>query len=275
MLFAAGLEHGDAPELWNVDHPGRVAAVHKAYLDAGAQLILTNTFGGNRFRQELHGYESRVAEFNHAAASLLRETVDASGKRALVVGDIGPTGQVLSPYGELSYQEAVEAFAEQAAALVEGGVDLIWTETMADLDEVRAAVEGIRQASQDIPIISTMTFDTRGRTMMGVTPEKAVKTLRSYGTAAVGGNCGNGPEEIIAVIEKMHTADPGAVLVAKANAGVPTLVAGKPVYRATPQDMAGYAIQVRAAGAQIIGACCGSSPDHIRAIAEALESVRT
>jgi 5-methyltetrahydrofolate--homocysteine methyltransferase len=275
MLFAAGLEHGGAPELWNVDQPERVAAVHRAYLDAGAQLLLTNTFGGNRFRQELHGYQCRVAEFNRSAAALLREAVDASGKQALVVGDIGPTGQVLSPYGELSFQEAVEAFAEQAAALVEGGVDLIWTETMADLEEVRAAVEGVRLASQDIPIISTMTFDTHGRTMMGVTPEKAVKTLCSYGAAAVGGNCGNGPEEIIAVIEKMHATDPEAVLVAKANAGVPTLVAGKPVYRASPQDMAEYAVKVRLAGARIIGACCGSTPDHIRAIAEALEGIKT
>ncbi len=272
MLFAGGLEHGGAPELWNVEHPDRVAAVHRAYLEAGSQLLLTNTFGANRLRQSLHGYQSRVSEFNRAASQLLRQVIAESGKEAVVAGDIGPTGGVLQPYGEMSYQEAVDAFAEQASALIEGGVDLIWTETMADLEEVRAAVEGIRQVSADIPVITTMTFDTRGRTMMGVTPEKAANTLSSYGAVAVGGNCGNGPDEIIGVVEKMHATAPQALLVAKANAGVPTLVAGKPVYRATPEDMAGYASQVYTAGARIIGACCGSTPDHIRAIAEALKS---
>jgi 5-methyltetrahydrofolate--homocysteine methyltransferase len=173
----------------------------------------------------------------------------------------------------MEYDEAVSAFAEQATALLEGGVDLIWIETMADLEEVRAAVEGVRQASVDIPIIATMTFDTRGRTMMGVTPESAAGVLPELGTAAIGGNCGNGPDEIIEVIRKMHAAQPEMVLVAKANAGVPTLVSGKPVYKASPEDMTGYAAQVFDAGARIIGACCGSTPEHIRAIAAALREM--
>lgn len=270
MLFASGLEHGDAPELWNVVFPQRVAAVHRAYIEAGSRLLLTNTFGGNRYRLMLHRLEDRVAELNRAAASILRREVSLSGVDALVAGDIGPSGGLLLPLGELTYPEAVEAFREQAAALVEGGVDVIWIETMSDLEEVRAAVEGVRQASMDIPIITTMTFDTRGYTMMGVAPERAISILNTYGAAAVGGNCGNGPEEVIQVIEKMYTADPQATLVAKANAGIPELVGGEPVYRASPEAMAEYAVKAFDAGARIIGACCGSTPAHIQAIAGSL-----
>jgi 5-methyltetrahydrofolate--homocysteine methyltransferase len=273
-LFASGLEHGEAPERWTIEYPHKVSDIHLAYLEAGSQILLTNTFGGNRLRLALHGLEGQVSELNRAAAGLLREAIQASGREALAAGDIGPSGGVLLPYGEMEYEEALAAFAEQARALVEGGVDLIWIETMADLEEVRAAVEGVRQASADIPIITTMTFDTRGRTMMGVTPERAAEALVGYGAAALGGNCGNGPDEIIEVIGKMRAAQPGAVLVAKANAGVPTLVGGRPVYRATPQDMTGYAVQAYQAGARIIGACCGSTPEHIQAIASALAALQ-
>jgi 5-methyltetrahydrofolate--homocysteine methyltransferase len=272
MLFASGLEHGGSPELWNVEHPDRVAAVHRAYLNAGSRILLSNTFGGTRYRLQLHNMENRVAELNQAAASLLREVVSSSGIQALVAGDIGPSGQLLEPLGELTFDEAVDGFAEQAAALVSGGVDLLWIETMSALDEVQAAVQGARRASETIPVVTTMTFDTHGRTMMGVTPEKAVTTLLSYGAAAVGGNCGNGPEEVVTVIEKMHATSPEAVLVAKANAGIPELIKGRPVYRASPEEMAEYAVQVYEAGARIIGACCGSTNAHIQAIAEALKA---
>lgn len=270
MLFASGLTQGYSPEFWNVEQPEKVAAIHQAYLDAGAQILLTNTFGGTRFRLALHKAQERVEELNIAAVKLLQKVAQTASRSVLVAGNIGPTGQVLLPYGEMSYDEAREAFAEQAAALIGGGVDLIWIETMADLEEVRAAIEGIRQISQDIPIMATMTFDTRGRTMMGVTPEKAVTTMVSFGASAVGGNCGNGPAEILGVIEKMHATLPEAILVAKSNAGVPTLVGGRPVYGASPADMADYAVKVYNAGARIIGACCGSTPDHIKAIAQAL-----
>lgn len=270
MLFASGLTQGYSPEFWNVEQPEKVAAIHQAYLDAGAQILLTNTFGGTRFRLALHKAEERVEELNIAAVKLLQKVAQTASRPVLVAGNIGPTGQVLLPYGEMSYDEAREAFAEQAAALIGAGVDLIWIETMADLEEVRAAIEGIRQISQDIPIMATMTFDTRGRTMMGVTPEKAVTTMVSFGASAVGGNCGNGPAEILGVIEKMHTTLPEAILVAKSNAGVPTLVGGRPVYGASPADMADYAVKVYNAGARIIGACCGSTPEHIKAIAQAL-----
>lgn len=272
MLFAAGLEHGDSPELWNVEHPDRVAAIARGYLEAGSQLLLTNTFGGTRLRMAMHGLQDRVRELNLAAVHLLRQEVAASGRKALVAGDIGPSGQVLLPYGELSYEQALEAFHEQAAALVEGGVDVIWIETMSALEEMQAAVEAVRKVSRDIPILTTMTFDTRGRTMMGVTPQAAISALAPLGAAAIGGNCGNGPDEIIAVVEKMHATMPDALLVAKANAGIPELVKGQPVYRATPDDMAAYANQVFDAGARIIGACCGSTPAHIKAIHEALQA---
>jgi 5-methyltetrahydrofolate--homocysteine methyltransferase len=274
MLFASGLGHGGAPELWNVDFPDRVAEVHRAYMQAGSRLLLTNTFGGNRYRLMLHNLEDRVAELNRAAASILREEVSTSGLDALAAGDIGPSGGLLEPLGEMTFTQAVEAFHQQASALIEGGVDVIWIETMADLEEVRAAVEGVRQASVDVPIIATMTFDTRGHTMMGVTPERAIVALSSFGAAAIGGNCGNGPEEIIQVVEKMHATAPQTTLVAKANAGIPELVGGKPVYRASPETMAEYAVQVFNAGARIIGACCGSTPAHIQAIAGALAPVR-
>ena len=272
MLFSSGLGHGGAPELWNIEQPDKVAAVHRGYLEAGARLLLTNTFGGTRHRLSLHSQEGRVSELNRAAVKILRQVVDESGVEALVAGDIGPSGGVLLPYGTMSFEEARDGFAEQAAALLEGGVDLIWIETMADLEEVRAAVEGVRSVSKDIPIVTCMTFDTHGRTMMGVKPETAATTLATYGASAVGGNCGNGVEEIITVVEKMHATAPDAILVAKANAGIPKLIGGRPVYQATPEDMADYAVKAYAAGARIIGACCGSTPAHIQAISSALAS---
>lgn len=271
VLFAAGLEQGDPPELWNLKHPERVAQVHQAYIDAGSRIILTNTFGGNRLRLALHNAAEQVPAANKAAAQILRGIADQSGLDILVAGDIGPTGEVLAPYGEMAFQDAKQAFKEQAAALIEGGVDLIWIETMSDLEEVRAAFEAAREVSQEVPIVTTMTFDTHGRTMMGVTPEKAFETLSGFGAAALGGNCGNGPEEIIEVVTKMHAINPDTILVAKANAGIPELVAGKAVYRASPETMANYAVQSYQAGARLIGACCGSTPDHIAAISQALD----
>jgi methionine synthase I (cobalamin-dependent) len=270
VLFASGLEHGDPPELWNINYPERVAAVHQEYIKAGSQVLLTNTFGGSRYRLSLHNAQDQVVEANQAAAKILRQVADESDVEIIVAGDIGPSGEVLAPYGELAFQDAKDGFTEQAAALIAGDVDLIWIETMSDLEEVRAAVEGTREVSQDIPIVTTMTFDTHGRTMMGVTPEQAFETLSSLNVVALGGNCGNGPEEIIEVINRMSTLNNGKPLVAKANAGIPELVQGKAVYRASPETMAEYAIKSYQAGARIIGGCCGSTPDHIKAIKGAL-----
>ena len=272
MLFANGLMFGDPPEVWNLTHPDVVRQVHRGYLAAGSQILMTNTFGGNRMRLSLHGLQGRVAELNQTAAILLRSEVEAAGGDALVAGDIGPSGAILAPTGTLDYDEAVDIFAEQAAALVAGGVDLIWIETMSDLLEIKAAIEGVRRVSPGIALITTMTFDTRGHTMMGVSPEQAVASLTAWGADAIGGNCGNGPDELIPVVAKMRAAAPDAVLVGKSNAGMPELVDMKAVYRAEPSVMAAYAIEVRAAGASLIGACCGSTPAHLRAMSEALSS---
>jgi 5-methyltetrahydrofolate--homocysteine methyltransferase len=174
MLFAAGLQFGDPPEMWNLTQPDVVRRVHRGYIDAGSKIVLTNTFGGNRLRLSLHGNEKRVSEFNQMAAIILRAELDAAGSDALMAGDIGPSGSIMAPLGTLEYDEAVDVFAEQATALVAGGVDLIWIETMSDLSEVKAAIEGVRRVAPDLPLIATMTFDTRGRTMMGVTPEQAI-----------------------------------------------------------------------------------------------------
>jgi len=270
MLFEAGLQFGDPPEVWNLTHSDVVRGIHRGYLDAGARLVLTNTFGGNRLRLSLGGMEERVAEFNRTAAILLRAEVNAAGGSALVAGDIGPSGLILAPLGTLEYADAVDAFAEQAEALVAGGVDVIWVETMSDLGEIRAAIEGVRRVAPDMPIIATMTFDTRGHTMMGVSPEQAAKALLELGADAIGGNCGNGPDEILPVIARMHAAAPDAVLVAKSNVGMPELVDGRAVYLTGPQEMARRAVEMRAAGATILGGCCGSTPAHLRAMAAAL-----
>jgi 5-methyltetrahydrofolate--homocysteine methyltransferase len=266
MLFANGLLFGDPPEVWNLSKPDIVRRIHRGYLDAGSQIIMTNTFGGNRMRLSLHGLESRVAELNQTAAILVRSEVDAAGGTALVAGDIGPSGAILAPTGTLDYDEAVDIFAEQAAALVAGGVDLIWIETMSDLNEIKAAIEGVRRVSPGIALITTMTFDTRGYTMMGVSPEQALASLTAWGADAIGGNCGNGPDELIAVVKKMQAAGPTVPLVAKSNAGMPELVDMRAVYRASPEVMADAAVEMRDSGASIVGGCCGTTPEHLARI---------
>jgi methionine synthase I (cobalamin-dependent) len=270
MLFSAGLQFGDPPEVWSLSHPDVVRRIQRGYLEAGSRILLTNTFGGNRLRLGLHGLQDRVAELNQTAAILARAEVDAAGGRALVAGDIGPSGEIVAPLGTLAYDVAVDVFAEQAAALVAGGVDVIWIETMSDLQEIKAAIEGVRRTAQAIPLIATMTFDTRGHTMMGVSPEQAVAALAAWGADAIGGNCGNGPDEMLAVIERMHVVAPDVLLVAKSNAGMPELIDMQAVYRADPATMAGQALAMHQAGARIVGGCCGSTPAHLAAIAEIL-----
>ncbi len=270
MLMSLGLGQGRAPELWNVEQPDKVRIVYRGYIDAGSQIILTNTFGGVRYRLEMHGLGERVHELNKAAAELARLEADRVPQPVVVAGSMGPTGQMLQPYGLLAEEDAVAAFEAQARALIEGGVDVLWIETMSDLGEVRAAVTGARRADPAFPLVTTMTFDTNGRTMMGVTPEQAIAELSGYGVVALGGNCGKGPDELQEVIRKMHAINPEAVLIAKANAGLPRLIEGALIYDATPEVMAEFALKLRADGATIIGACCGSTPDHIRAIAAAL-----
>jgi 5-methyltetrahydrofolate--homocysteine methyltransferase len=268
MLQRAGLAAGSAPELWNLENPDAIHALHQGYVDAGADMILTNTFGGSAIRLEREGLSEKASEINVAAAKLAR---DIAGDDVLVIGDIGPTGQMLAPLGTLTYEDAVATFAEQAAALAEGGVDAILIETMSDLNEVQAAVEGVRKVT-DLPIIATMSFDTKGRTMMGVKPEKAAKTLTELGVDVIGANCGRTLTETLEAILKMREVLPDAVLMAKPNAGLPHTEDGSLVYDVTPDIMAEYALRfIEQAGVKIFGGCCGSTPEHINAIAKALK----
>jgi len=271
MLMTNGLEFGDPPELWNLEHPEIIRRVQRGYAEAGSQVLLTNTFGGNRLRLELHGREDRVDQLNRTAAVLARVEANAAGHPVLVAGDIGPSGQIMAAIGgTLTPEIARDVFAEQARGLAAAGVDVMWVETMSDVSEAVAAIQGAKDAAPDVPVIATMSFDTRGHTMMGVTPERAGEALLEAGAAAIGGNCGNGPEEIIPVIEKMRAAFPEAVLVAKGNVGQPTLVGMAVAYETTPEMMGGFARRFADAGANVIGACCGSTPSHLRAMAEAL-----
>jgi 5-methyltetrahydrofolate--homocysteine methyltransferase len=269
MLQAAGLSEGTAPESWNLTHPEKILDLHRAYLEAGSQIILTNSFGGSRFRLGKKGLQDKVHEVNRAAATLAKE---AAGQEAFVAGSMGPTGELMKPLGTLSYVVAVEAFAEQAEALAEGGVDAILVETMSDLNEAKAAIVGTKQVT-DLPILCTLSFDTQRHTMMGVSPRRAAKEMWPLGLVAIGGNCGKTLDDMEEVLRQMGKAVPEATLMAKPNAGLPRLVDGQAVYDVAPQVMAEYALRYAELGAKIIGGCCGSTPAHIKAMAAALGSL--
>ncbi len=273
MLQKAGLPPGAAPERWNLENPDAVRALHRSYVDAGADLILTNTFGGSAVRLRREGLNEQAAAVNRTAARLAREVAESAVGRAVwVVGDIGPTGQMIAPLGDLAYEDAATAFAEQARALADGGVDVVLIETMSDLNEVQAAIEGVRKVT-DLPLLVTMSFDTKGRTMMGVKPERAATTLQSLGVDAIGANCGRTLTETLEAVLRMRQVAPEARLMAKPNAGLPHAEGGDLVYDVTPAVMADYARRfVAEAGVKIFGGCCGSTPDHIRAIAAALKA---
>ena len=269
MLQAAGLPEGTAPESWNLTHPEKILDLHRAYLEAGSQIILTNSFGGSRFRLGKKGLQDKVHEVNRAAAALAKE---AAGQEAFVAGSMGPTGELMKPLGALSYVVALEAFAEQAKALAEGGADAILVETMSDLNEAKAAIVGAKQAT-DLPILCTLSFDTQRHTMMGVSPRRAVKELWPLGLVAIGGNCGQTLDDMEEVVRQMRAAVPEATLMAKPNAGLPRMVDDQAVYDVTPQVMAEYALRYAELGAKIVGGCCGSTPAHIKAMADALASL--
>jgi methionine synthase I (cobalamin-dependent) len=269
--FQMGLMSGDAPELWNVDHPERVRDLHRRFIEAGADIILTNSFGGNRHRLKLHNDQHRVRELNMAAVKNARTEADASSRTVYVAGSMGPTGEIFMPVGSMPHEEGVEAFAEQAMALKEAGADVLWIETMSSEEELRAAVEGAARA--DLPMVTTMSFDTNGRTMMGMTPAAfgAITQSLDHQPCAIGANCGTGASELIATVMGITHARPDAAVVAKGNCGIPQYVDGAIHYTGTPELMADYARIALDAGAKIIGGCCGTSPEHLASMRHALE----
>lgn len=268
MLMSAGLEPGAAPELWNIERPEQILGLHRAYLEAGSQIILTNTFGGNRAKLGKMGLAERSQELNLAGAALARQAAD---DRAYVAGDMGPTGELMEPFGPLTFDLAVDIYAEQAATLAAGGVDALWIETMTDLDEARAAVTGARRSS-DLPVLCSLSFGRKGRTLMGVKASQAAETLWPLGLAAIGANCGEGLDPVEEALRQMAEALPGVPLIAKPNAGLPRMVNGKTEYDVMPDEFATRLSKFITLGARIVGACCGSNPHYIEAIAAALQS---
>ena len=274
LLQERGLPPGEVAELWNVENPSAVGALHEEYAAAGAQVLTTNTFGGTRARLDGSGLAERVVEINEAGARIAREVADRYD--ALVAGCIGPSGELLEPYGVLNEADAVEMFAEQITGLAAGGADLILIETMSDLGEASAAVAAAAKVAPDLPIIVTMSFDTNLHTMMGVAPGAAIAAFAALGADAVGANCGRGPDDMrqiaAALVAARSDADlDGVLLIAQSNAGLPHVHGDGFVYDVDPAGMAEHALELREIGIDVIGACCGSSPAHIAAMAAALQ----
>jgi len=271
-LFNMGLMSGDAPEMWNVEETAKITALYKGAADAGSDIFLTNSFGANASRLKLHGAQGRVHELNKAAAELGREVADASGRTVVVAGSVGPTGEIMSPMGTLTHARAVEMFHEQAEGLKAGGADVLWVETISAAEEFRAAAEAFALA--DMPWCGTMSFDTAGRTMMGLTSAEMVKTVTKIANQpiAFGANCGVGASDLLRTVLGFAAAGPTAPIIAKGNAGIPKYHDGHIHYDGTPELMADYAVLARDCGATIIGGCCGTTPEHLRAMRDALET---
>jgi methionine synthase I (cobalamin-dependent) len=264
QLIKLGLKNGVSPESWNLDNPQGILQHYQNYLDAGSDIILTNTFGGSALKLTSYNLDGQTEEINRQAALLARQ---AAGPDRLVFGDVGPCGKMLPPVGKTPVQDAEDSFYRQITGLVAGGVDAILIETMSALEEALAAVRAAKRACS-LPIIVTMSFDSHGRTMMGVKPEQAAQTLWPLGLAAIGANCGRTLTETYTAVAAMKQAVPEAVLMAKPNAGLPHMAeTGESVYDVTPEVMAEYARKfVDELGVKIFGGCCGSNPDHIHAV---------
>ena len=271
-LFNMGLPSGDAPELWNKTAPEKIKALYKSSVEAGSDLFLTNSFGGNRSRLKLHGAETCATELSRISAEIGREVADASGRNVIVAGCVGPTGEIMQPMGPLSYAVAVEIFHEQAEGLKAGGADIAWVETISFGDEYRAAAEAFALA--DIAWVGTMSFDTAGRTMMGITAPDLVKLLAKIPNKplAFGANCGVGAADLLRTVLGFSATGTSVPIVAKGNAGIPKYHDGHIHFDGTPELMANYATLARDCGATIIGGCCGTTSDHLRAMRTALEN---
>ena len=271
-LFNMGLESGDAPEMWNEDHPDRVKRLYSMAVEAGSDLFLTNSFGGNAARLKLHDAQKRARVLSRIAAEIGREVADAADHPVVVAGSVGPTGEIMAPMGSLTHDLAVEIFHEQAEGLKEGGADVLWLETISAPEEYTAAQEAFRLAA--MPWCGTMSFDTAGRTMMGLTSADMVTLVEGLDTPplAFGANCGVGASDLLRTVLGFVAQGTERPIIAKGNAGIPKYVDGHIHYDGTPELMAEYAVLARDAGATIIGGCCGTMPDHLRKMRDALET---
>lgn len=271
-LFNMGLSSGDAPEFWNEDEPDKIRALYKGAVDAGSDIFLTNSFGGNASRLKLHGAEKRAGELSRLSAELGREVADAAGRPVVVAGSVGPTGEIFAPMGNLTHELAVEMFHEQAEGLKAGGADVLWVETISAKEEYKAAAEAAKLAG--MPWCGTMSFDTAGRTMMGLTAAQMVALVEGldWPPLAFGANCGVGASDLLRTVLGFASGGPERPIIAKGNAGIPKYVDGHIHYDGTPELMAEYAVLARDSGATIIGGCCGTMPEHLRAMREALET---
>ena len=271
-LFNMGLEAGEAPELWNEQQPDNIRALYRGAVEAGSDIFLTNSFGANRARLKLHNAGHRAHELSRISAELGREVADASGRSVVVAGSVGPTGEILQPVGALSHADAVEIFHETAEGLKAGGADVLWLETISAPEEFRAAAEAFALA--DMPWCGTMSFDTAGRTMMGVTSSAMVALVQGLPNPplAFGANCGTGASDLLRTVMGFSAQGSDIPVIAKGNAGIPKYHDGHIHYDGTPALMAEYAVMARDAGARIIGGCCGTMPDHLRAMRAALET---
>jgi 5-methyltetrahydrofolate--homocysteine methyltransferase len=271
-LFNMGLSSGDAPELWNEEHPDRIRTLYRGAVEAGSDLFLTNSFGGNASRLKLHGAERRAHEINRVAAALGREVADAAGHAVVVAGSMGPTGEIMAPMGSLTHALAVEMFHEQAEGLKAGGADVLWVETISAAEEFRAAAEAAALAG--MPWCGTMSFDTAGRTMMGLTSAGMVELVEGLPNppVAFGANCGVGASDLLRSVLGFVAQGTERPIIAKGNAGIPKYHDGHIHYDGTPALMADYAVLARDAGVRIIGGCCGTTAEHLRAMRAALET---
>ncbi len=271
-LQKLGLEPGSSTDYWNISNPEKVAQVAQSYVDAGSNVILTNTFGANEFVLGRHGLESRLEEINRRGAEISKE---AAGSRALVFGSMGPTGKLMMT-GEVKEDEIFDSYLRQSEALWRGGVDALLIETVVDVEEMKIAARAARKATP-LPLVLSVTFDSgkdRTRTMMGVTPEQAVADMEECGAWMVGANCGSGPETYVIVCRRMRAVTSRPIWV-KANAGLPRPQGDKLIYPQDPDSFAGYADQLRNAGANVVGGCCGTSPEHIRRLVACLAAQKT
>jgi len=273
MLIARGLRPGTAPESWNLERPEVLQEIAALYAEAGADFVTTNTFGGSPVRLRAYGLDDRADAINRAAVEVVRAAV---GARALVAGSVGPCGEILKPYGDGDPDEISEGFARQAAALAAAGADLVIVETMTDLTEARLAVEAARRVAPALPVVATMTFDRTRRgffTVMGVSVAQAVAGLTDAGADVVGSNCGNGIEAMLEIAREMRVHADGPLAI-QANAGLPESKAGALMYPESPEFMASWVPALVDAGVRIVGGCCGTTPDHVRAIRAEVDRTR-